>query len=122
PSTPHSFPTRRSSDLIPICAQVLSRVEAEGCGMSHRTGALSIVSGAVRLAGVFDYYKIVLAGDLQYGVHVRGLPVQMHGYDGFGPARDRGFQTRHVYRISIGVCIHQYRSSARIGDGEGGGD
>src|SRR5205085_9779516 len=95
PSTPHSFPTRRSSDLIPICAQVLSRVEAEGCGMSHRTGALSIVSGAVRLAGVFDYYKIVLAGDLQYGVHVRGLPVQMHGYDGFGDRKSTRLNSSH---------------------------
>ena len=65
--------------------QVLPGIKAERGGMAHRACLappaflFREVFCTVRLAGVFDDNEVVSGGQLEDGVHVGHLPVQMHG-------------------------------------------
>src|SRR5439155_2441031 len=66
-------------------AQVLARIEAERGRAAERASLappiflFREVFCTVRLAGVFDDNEVVSGGQLEDGVHVGHLPVQMHG-------------------------------------------
>ncbi len=54
------------------------------------------VFGADGLGGVFDDHEAVAAGDLQDGIHVGALPVEMHGNDRLGVGGDLGLDLANV--------------------------
>ena len=73
---------------IPVRAQVLARIEAEAAGRADRSGDAPFVPRALRLGRVLDQRQAVLPGQLQQGIHVGRLPVDMHRHDRPGLLRD----------------------------------
>ena len=68
-------------------AEILSGIEAEGRGVAHRPGLapaallLREVPGAMRLAGILDDDEVVPGRQVEDGIHVGHLPVEMRGDD-----------------------------------------
>ena len=93
----------------------------------------------MRLAGILDHHQPVALGQLQDGIHISHLPVQMdrnYGRDrtAAAVAHQRAgsvhgalflqvlsqFCRIHVVRVLIDV--HEFRKRSRLRDGLGGGD
>src|SRR6267378_1804769 len=75
----------RNRSRLPASAQVLSRIEAESTRHTHRPrlppAILSSrkVGRPVSLTSVFDHKQLVSLRELQDGIHVRHLAVQVYG-------------------------------------------
>jgi hypothetical protein len=50
----------------------------------------TFVKSSKRMSRIFDYRNIVLIGDCEYGIHIRGSPGKMHRNYEFG-FRGNGF-------------------------------
>src|SRR5437867_554620 len=127
-------------------AQVFSRIEAECRGAAHRPGLapavllLRKVLRTVRLAGVLDDDEVVLGRQLQDGVHVGHLPVQVHRDDrchwatsalAHHPAPWQtwcafglqvGAQLLRIYVVGALIDVYEIRPRAGLRDGLRGSD
>jgi len=90
------FVLTHDSPGIAVRAEVLAGIKAEARGVSEGAHALSAPRRAVCLGGILDHFQIVPASDLENGIHVAGLAVEMHGNDG---ARVRGNSGFDLFRI-----------------------
>src|SRR5438105_268177 len=72
-------------------AEVLRWIEAPRCCPPEPTCRPVPVVGAVRLGGIFEDLEVVPGGDVEDGIDVGRLSVEVHGNDGPGSPRDRGF-------------------------------
>jgi len=102
--------------------EVLGEVEAESGGVGEAAGFAAFVGRAVGLGSVFDDLESVLAGDAEDGVHVGGLAVDVHRYDGRGLAGDSGFDPVRVDTVGLGVDVHHDGNAAGVNDGLDGGE
>src|SRR2546426_6452262 len=126
--------------------QILAGVEAERRGMTHYSGLapavllLREVLCAVRLAGVLDDDQVIPGRQLEDGVHVGHLPVQVYGDDGrhwaatalaHYAARLRiwcafglqiGAQLLRIHGVGALIDVDEIRPRARLRDCLRGGD
>src|SRR5215510_11155869 len=77
----HVFVLAHDSPGIAVRAEVLAWVKTEARRMSERAHALTAPGRAMCLGGILDYFQIVSASDLENGVHVARLTVEMNGND-----------------------------------------
>jgi len=106
---------------LPVGPQVLARVEAEAARDAHGACLPPLVEGPVGLAGILDDAQVVLPGDLQDGVHVGGLPEEVHGDDGLRPGRDGALELSGVHVAGVGLDVHENRLGPGKADGLGRG-
>ena len=107
---------------IAVSSQIFPGVKTKSRGVSQRSNPLALVARAMSLAGVFDHHQPVLVGKLSDGIHVGGVPVQMHGNNGFGAARDGSLDRLYVQRVRVWIDVHQYRCGPGMRYAERGGD
>src|SRR5712691_9417472 len=84
---------------LPVSAEVLGRIEAEAGKVTEASCVTSFVLCAVRLRGVFNNQQIVSACNIENRIHIRALPIQMHGHDCFGAWCDRGFYLCRIHGV-----------------------
>ena len=70
-----------------ISTEVLAGVETEAAHVTQATRPLPLIFGTMSLCCVFDHKQTVSLGNIQDGIHVCRLPIQMHGKDGLGALR-----------------------------------
>src|SRR5215831_19829499 len=66
----------------------------DAIGRGERSDRSALVEGRQRMSGVFDYSQVVFCSDLQYGIAVAGVTVQMNGHD----------RPHAQAEISLGLC------------------
>src|SRR6266851_2581500 len=64
---------------LPIGAEILGGIKAEGCGHAHGPGAAVAPGGANSLGGVFDQCQMKLVGKWLKPIHVGALAIKMDG-------------------------------------------
>ena len=65
------------------------------------------------LGAVFHHAQIVLPGESEDSIHIRGLAVEVHGHNGFCTAR--------IHRVSDRVDVDKTRRCTAQGYGRSGG-
>ena len=80
-----------------ISPKILGEIEAESAKVTHATRFPSLIIRPVCLAGVFDNDQVVLAGDLEQGIHIGALPVEMYRQDEARAGRDQPFDLAHIH-------------------------
>src|SRR5690606_15724683 len=105
-----------------IGAEVFAGIEAEAAGDANAAGALSIIFGAMGLAGILDDGEPVASGDDQDVVHRGHLPVKVNRQDGLGARGDGTLDLVGVDVESFGVDVDEDRAGADIANGGGRGD
>ena len=105
-----------------VGAEILPRIEAEAGEVAHRPTATPFVLRPVRLSRVFDHHQPARSRDREYRIHVRGLPIQVHGHDRLRVRRDRPLDERRVHRVGDGIDVDEHRPRARVLDGRYRGD
>ncbi len=101
---------------LAVRAKVLSGIEAEAAHVSQAPGPTPFVLGTVRLTGIFDHHQAVPPGDLQDGVHVSRLAVEVHRDDRFGPLGDRGFDRVRVDVEGARIDVDEHRPRPGVAD------
>ena len=93
---------------ITICAEVFSRIEREGAGITPRADHAAILGRAMCLRAVLDDPQAVLLGEGHDRGHVRRLAVKVHRDDAHGARREFRFKERGIdgERVRIGVAKH----------------
>ena len=74
----------------------------------------AFVFRAVRLRRVLDDDKSMAAGDVHDRVHVRRLPVEVHGQDRLCSRRNGGLNRRWIHRERTRLNIDQNRARTRV--------
>ena len=101
-------------------SQVLAWIEAEGRGISERSGAGTLPAGTMRLGGVLDHEQAVAPSEPPDCVHVADLPVQVDGDHGDGAVRDSLAGGSNVNQPGRIVHVAEPRNRAGVEHGEGG--
>jgi hypothetical protein len=86
-------------------AEVLARIEAEAPGIPERSEFFAFVGSAVGLGGILDDRNALLLGDMNYGIHISGLPVQVDRNYRPGMGSYRPVQFSRVHIEAHGVYI-----------------
>jgi hypothetical protein len=73
--------------------------------------------GAMRLRSVFDHHQFVPAGDVQNGIHIRGLAVKADREDSASALGDSGFDLPDVDVECTRIDIDLHRGRTCITDG-----
>src|SRR2546430_2512645 len=97
---------RRNRASLPVCTEVLRRIEAETCRSADRSHPAIPERGAVCLAGIFDHHQPTRCRNTGDDIQVSRLAIEIDNYDGLGA---RSEATEHV------VWIQVVRSIANIG-------
>src|SRR5665647_2465374 len=107
---------------VAVGPQVLAGVEAEAGGRPNAAHLAALVLRAVGLAGVLQNRQTMEVGDLQNGVHVHRLAVQVHRHDHLGLRGDLLLDPGWVYVVGAGIDVHKDGYAPAVGDGLGRGD
>lgn len=91
----------------PYAPQVLAREEAQAAQVPQSSGAFLLVGGAECLGVIFDDFQTVPGSDGVNFIHVRWLPVQVHGKDGLGARSNGIFDLLCINEVGFGVDIHE---------------
>src|SRR5687768_3996084 len=67
--------------------EILARIKTEATEISDAADAPPLVFGINRLRGVLDDAQATTRGDVEDGVKIRRVPVQVHWDDGLCPRR-----------------------------------
>ena len=107
--------------------EVLPGIEAEAAHVADGAHAPALVLRAVGLGSIFDDDEVMAAGDVQDGVEIRGLAMQVHRQDRLGAVGDRRLDLGDVHVEGVGVNVDEHRAGAgvvdrRHGRDEGAGD
>src|SRR5438552_16668514 len=92
---------------FPESGDVLLLVKAEAAGRSHAASFASFILAPDRMAGILDDGDALLAGNVQDGVHIAALAIQMNWENGFGIRSDPGFELGGVEVASNGIDVHE---------------
>jgi len=76
---------------------VLYRVEAENGHVRQGSHRPAVVGGSQGMGGVFHHYKVMLAGNVHYVVHVRRVSGEVHRDQRPGAGGDAPLDFRRVY-------------------------
>ncbi len=76
---------RHDRAAVAVGLQVLTGVETETGDMAYRSDPPPLVVRPVRLRGILNDFQPVSVRQAQKRIHIRRLPVEMHGDDGFEP-------------------------------------
>src|SRR5579884_256964 len=99
---------------MPIGAEVSSRAKGENSGLSQSTHVSTMVSRQMRLRAIFYHPELVFSCNVQDGVHLCRLAVQMHrnnANSGFG---DFSPDVLRVDRESFLVGVAKHDPRARL--------
>jgi hypothetical protein len=92
-----------------VGAQVLARIEAEAAGVAEAADRAVLVDRAVRLARVLDHLEPVALGDLEDGVHVGRVAVEMDRHDRLRLRRDLRLDLVDVHRERDRIDVDEHR-------------
>jgi hypothetical protein len=101
---------------LAIRSQVLAGIEAEAGEVTHGARAAAFIFGAVRLSCIFDYHEAVPSRDLEDGIHVGRLTIEMYWDNGAGTRCDRLFDLRRIHGERLRIDVYEYRSRAAVGN------
>ena len=85
----------------------LVRIEAEAADVAGGAHAPAAVARARRLARVLDDGEAAPARQRDDGIHVRGMPEQVHGQDRARARRERRLQRRGRHVVGLGVDLRE---------------
>src|SRR5262249_45732014 len=85
-------------------------------------GALALIFGADGLSSVFDNRNAIVRSHVQYWIHVRALPEQMDGNNGFGARSDPSCDLFRIDVVGSRLDIYKYGLRAEPRDHTGRGE
>ena len=109
---------RRQHAAVACGAHVLQRIEAESAGGAQRADHAPAYGRAHRLGRVLDHVQAAGLGHGGDGVHVGGIPGEVHGDHGTGARSDRVLEGGGVHQV-LGVDVHEDGHGTGHDDGPG---
>src|SRR5437588_4834359 len=106
---------RRNRASLPVCTEVLRRLEAETCRSADRSHPAIPERGAVCLAGIFDHHQPTRCRNTGDDIQVSRLAIEIDNYDGLGA---RSEAPEHVVWIQVVRSIANIAKNRRSPDGE----
>ena len=95
--------------LLAWCSAGCDKKEGRVVFTNRTDRSLEVAVLGPGLIEPFPPRQVVPGGDVHDRVHVRHLPVEMHGEDGAGPLRNRGFDLRRIDVERDRVDVHEHR-------------
>jgi hypothetical protein len=93
----------------------LGAVEGEGAEGAERAGPPAAPLRADRLGRVLDHRDAAAAADVEQGVHVAEVAVEVDGDDRLRPWADRGLRPLRIDAPGVGEHVDEHRRRAEIG-------
>ena len=103
----------------PAARKILGGIKAERGCIPKRAGTLAAEARPMRLCCVLDDHEFVVRGNLEYCLHLTGLPIEMHWDYRPRAWRDGLHEESGVEAEIILPRVYQYRRRARRRDGHG---
>src|SRR6266550_2396126 len=113
---------RHHHSALAVSAQILTRIKTETAQVADAPNSAPLVLSAMSLGRVFDDNQIVTPCDLQNGIHVGRLPVEMNGHDRFCAFGDRALDQTCVHCVGLQIDIYEYGYGSCIMNGRDGGN
>ena len=99
---------------VSACTKVLRRIKAKAGGVAKGACSSAMVTGAMGLGCVLDYFQAISFGYREDCIHIGRLPVQVDRYDGSSLLRDMTLDLTGIDVVSLGMDVHKNRLSARM--------